>query len=79
MPGLPAHRPLQAAKRQAVARGERVQMVDTDWRWWPQRFVDENPCRVGARGLPAACCCKMATAPEDARKSGLVFFCWLGG
>ncbi|KAL4419504.1 hypothetical protein ABPG77_002290 [Micractinium sp. CCAP 211/92] len=36
---------MRAAKRQAVARGERVQMVDTDWRWWPQRFVDENPCR----------------------------------
>ncbi|KAL4451808.1 hypothetical protein ABPG75_007470 [Micractinium tetrahymenae] len=34
---------MQAAKRQAVARGERVQMIETDWRWWPQRFMDENP------------------------------------
>lgn len=60
-PGPPPHpvrawRMLQAAKRQAEARGERVQMVDTDWRWWPRRFVDDNPFRVGLFWPPTAGC-----------------------
>lgn len=36
---------LQAAKRQAEQRGEAVQVIDTDWRWWSQdsAFVQQNP------------------------------------
>lgn len=34
---------MQAAKRQALARGESVQMVETDWRWWGPKYVEQNP------------------------------------
>lgn len=42
---------LQAAKKQALARGEKVSMVETDWRWWSQDWADQNPYK--ARGLAA--------------------------
>jgi hypothetical protein len=48
---------VQAAKRQALGRGEKVEMVETDWRWWPAKFVDQNPyrvCRQGCKAGPAA-------------------------
>jgi hypothetical protein len=37
-----------AAKRAALARGDAVQVQDTDWRWWPAKspFVLENPYKV---------------------------------
>jgi cytochrome P450 len=34
---------MQAARKQAVARGEEVHMVQTDWRWWSQDWADQNP------------------------------------
>ncbi|KAI7837525.1 hypothetical protein COHA_008661 [Chlorella ohadii] len=34
---------MQAAKKQALARGEKVHMVETDWRWWSQAWADQNP------------------------------------
>lgn len=40
---------VQAAKKQALARGEKVSMVETDWRWWSQDWADQNPYK--ARGL----------------------------
>ena len=40
---------MQAAKRQALGRGEKVEMVETDWRWWPAKFVEQNPYKVGRR------------------------------
>jgi len=51
---MSAHRPTaaQAAKKQALARGEKVHMVETDWRWWSQAWADQNPYKV--RGGRAA-------------------------
>ena len=40
---------MSAAKREALARGDPVQMVPTDWRWWPNSFVEQNPYKVGVR------------------------------
>lgn len=38
----------QAAKKQALARGQEVTMVETDWRWWSQEWADRNPYKVGS-------------------------------
>ncbi|PSC70657.1 cytochrome p450 [Micractinium conductrix] len=42
---------MQRAKRQALARGEAVTMVETDWRWWPDTFTENNPYKDA---VPAA-------------------------
>lgn len=42
--GLPLR--MQAAKKQALARGEEVHMVETDWRWWPDAFAAQNPYKA---------------------------------
>ena len=36
---------MQAARKAAEARGEKLRMVPTDWRWWGQQWVERNPYR----------------------------------
>lgn len=59
----PVHRVLlpQAAKKQAEARGDKVAMLETDWRWWGASFTEQNPYKVR---LSSLCC------GEEERLSG---------
>lgn len=47
----PCRVPLQAAKRAALARGDQVVLVESDWRWWSLSsvFVQQNPYKVSVR------------------------------